>query len=147
MANDTESRIRLLLSVRHKLQAQLVFYNISYQLESADVYTKRIQRLLNGIDGLLLLVTEEERCILELHLVEGMKWESVIEEYMKRWPYEMSKVERTYKYRQQGALKKMRYYVERYADTFDFSWLEDPLIDELAAIEQIVLKRGSFNNG
>ena len=26
----------------------------------------------------------------------------------------------------------MRYYVERYADTFDFTWLEDPLIDKLA---------------
>ncbi len=47
----------------------------------------------------------------------------------------MSQVERTYIYRQQVAIKKMRYYVERYADTFDFSWLEDPLIDELVAIE------------
>lgn len=141
MVSNIEDRIRLLLSVRLKLQAQLIFYNLSYcnKPENAkpptEKYAERIQRLLDGIDGLLLLVTEEERFILELHLVKGMKWETVMEEYIKRWPYEMSTVERTYKYRQQVAIRKMRYYVERYADTFDFSWLEDPLIDELAAIE------------
>jgi len=134
MVGDIESRIRLLLSVRHKLQAQLIFCNISHCCKP-EAYTARIQRLLDGIDGLLLLVTEEERFILELHLVKGMKWETVMEEYIKRWPYEMSMVERTYKYRQQVAIRKMRYYVERYTDTFDFTWLEDPLIDELVAIE------------
>ena len=132
MASNIEDRIRLLLSVRLKLQAQLIFHNLSY-CNKAEKYNERIQRLLDGIDGLLLLVTEEERFILELHLVKGMKWETVMEEYIKRWPYEMSIVERTYKYRQQRAIKKMRYYLERYSDTFDFSWLEDPLIDELAA--------------
>ncbi len=96
-------------------------------------YLVRIHRLLEGIDGLLLLVSEEERYIIELHLVEGMKWETVMEEYGKRWASEMSRVERTYKYRQQGALRKMEDYIEHYADIFDFSWLDDPLIDELAA--------------
>ncbi len=90
MASDTESRIRLLLSVRHKLQAQLIFYNLSYcnkpknTKPPAEKYAERIQWLLDGLDGLLLLVTEEERYVLELHLMEGMKWETVMEKYIKR---------------------------------------------------------------
>lgn len=140
MEGNVGERIRLLISVRRKLQAQLIFCQLSCDRSRENGvpydYLVRIHRLLEGIDGLLLLVSEEERCIIELHLVEGMKWETVMEEYCKRWASEMSRVERTYKYRQQGALRKMEDYIERYADIFDFSWLEDPLIDELAALNR-----------
>jgi hypothetical protein len=139
MEGNVEDRIRLLISVRLKLQAQLIFCKISCNDKPknaallTETYPARIRRLLDGIDGLLLLVTEEVRYILELHLVEGMKWETVMEEYGKRWTSEMSRVERTYKYRQQGALRKMSGYLECYAGILDFSWLYDPIIDELAA--------------
>ena len=138
MESNIEDRIRLLMSVRRKLQAHLIFCQLSREGNRENVapnnYLVRIHRLLEGIDGLLLLVTEEERYIIELHLVGGMKWETVMEEYGKRWASEMSRVERTYKYRQQGALRKMEDYVEHYAGIFDFAWLDDPLIDELAAL-------------
>ena len=140
MVGNIEERIRLLISVRRKLQAQLIFCRISCNddLKNTIFLTKtchaRVQRLLEGIDGLLLLVTEEERFILELHLVDGLKWETVIEEYCKRWTSEISHVERTYKYRQQGALRKMKDYIVSNEDMFDFSWLDDPLIDELATL-------------
>lgn len=140
MDSNVEDRIRLLMSVRRKLQAHLIFCQLSREgnrkYVAPDNYLVRINRLLEGIDGLLLLVTEEERYIIELHLVGGMKWETVMEEYGKRWASEMSRVERTYKYRQQGALRKMEDYVEHYAGIFDFSWLDDPLIDELAALNR-----------
>lgn len=142
MDDNVESRIRLLISVRRKLQAQLIFSKLSgtdtaikYSLVT-ETYVARIRCLLEGIDGLLLLVTEEERLILQLHLVEGLKWETVMEAYGKVWTSEMSRVERTYKYRQQGAIKKMCMHVEQFSDVLDFSWLEDPMIDELALHNQ-----------
>jgi hypothetical protein len=140
MDGSIEDRIRLMISLRRKLQAHLIFCQLSCESNlrkaALKTYIVHIQRLLEGIDGLLLLVTEEERYILELHLVGGMKWETVMEEYCKKWASEMSRVERTYKYRQQGALRKIEDYVEHYIDILDFSWLQDPIIDELATLNR-----------
>lgn len=142
MSSNIEERIRLLLSVRRKLQALFIFGNMTQEnapekaTPSLDERIVRIQRLLDGIDGLLLLVSAEEKSLLELHLADAMKWETAIEAYRKLWPAEQSEVKKTYQLRQQGALRKIRYYVERYAETLDFSWLDDPLIDELAVQEK-----------
>lgn len=139
MSSNIEERIRLLLSVRRKLQALFIFAKLPQKntsekaTPSSDVNITRIQRLLDGSDGLLLLVSAEEKSLLEQHLVDAMKWETAIAAYRRMWPAEHSEVKKTYQLRQQGALRKIRYYVERYANTFDFSWLDDPLIDELAA--------------
>lgn len=80
---------------------------------------------IKGINGMLLLVSEEERMILSLHLVKGMKWESVISEYEKRWPYDKGTDKRSYIYRQQTALKKISSYITQYAKKIDFSWMDD----------------------
>jgi len=96
--------------------------------ESTDsfIVIQRLECLIKGIDALLLLVSEEERMILNLHLVYGMKWESVIEEYEKHWTYDRGTDKRTYLYRQQTALKKIALYVNQYSKKIDFSWMDDP---------------------
>ena len=140
MSAKVEKRIRLLLCVRHKLEALLIFGNTTRESSpematpQLDEYLARGKLLHDGIDGLLLLVSDEERSLLELHLVAGMKWLAVMDAYRARWPAETSDVERTYELRQKEAIRKMSCYVERYASTFDFSWLDDPLIDELIKV-------------
>lgn len=134
MNENIEGRIKKILSMRRNLEAQLLFYQvdadykqINYKLNSEIT---KLNCLLKGIDSLFLLVSEEERMILRLHLVEGMKWESVIAEYEKRWPYDRGADKRTYIYRQQTALKKISSYINQYAMKIDFSWMADPTFDE-----------------
>lgn len=134
MNEDLEGRIKKILSMRRKLEAQILFYQVDADYKQTDYRQNseitRLNCLLKGIDGLLLLVSEEERMILRLYLIEGMKWESVIAEYEKRWPYDKGADKRTYIYRQQSALKKMSSYVAQYAMKMDFFWMDDPLFNE-----------------
>lgn len=135
MLNENlEGRIKKILSMRRNLEAQLLFYQVDADYKQIDYKQNseitKLNCLLKGIDSLFLLVSEEERMILRLHLVEGMKWESVIAEYEKRWPYDRGADKRTYIYRQQTALKKISSYINRYAKKIDFSWMRDTIFDE-----------------
>lgn len=134
MNENLESRIKKILSMRRNLEAQLLFYQVDADYKQIDYKQNseiaKLNCLLKGIDSLFLLVSEEERMILRLHLVEGMKWESVIAEYEKRWPYDRGADKRTYIYRQQTALKKISSYINQYARKIDFSWMTDPDFDE-----------------
>lgn len=134
MNENLEGRIKKILSMRRNLEAQLLFYQVDADYKQIDYMQNseitKLNCLLKGIDSLLLLVSEEERMILRLHLVEGMKWESVIAEYEKRWPYDRGADKRTYIYRQQTALKKISSYIIRYARKIDFFWMTDPIFDE-----------------
>ena len=134
MNENIEGRIKKILSMRRNLEAQLLFYQVDADYKQIDYKQNseitKLNCLLKGIDSLLLLVSEEERMILRLHLVEGMKWESVIAEYEKRWPYDRGADKRTYIYRQQTALKKISSYINRYAKKIDFSWMRDTIFDE-----------------
>ena len=130
MNENLEGRIKKILSMRRNLEAQLLFYQVDADYKQIDYMQNsevtKLNCLLKGIDSLLLLVSKEERMILRLHLVEGMKWESVIAEYEKRWPYDRGADKRTYIYRQQTALKKISSYIEQFSKKIDFSWMEDP---------------------
>ena len=134
MNENLEGRIKKILSMRRNLEAQLLFYQVDADYKQIDYKQNseitKLNCLLKGIDSLLLLVSEEERMILRLHLVEGMKWESVIAEYEKRWPYDRGADKRTYIYRQQTALKKISSNINRYAKKIDFSWMRDTIFDE-----------------
>ena len=131
MIGDLELRIKTLITIRQKIQAYLIFCEIDSKV-SVCSYMVRLQHLLKGIDGLLLLVSEEERFILETHLIKGMKWESTIMEYQQRWAYDVGTDQRSYLYRQSVAIRKISRYIEKYSSKIDFSWLKDPLIDELS---------------
>lgn len=134
MNGNLEGRIKKILSMRRNLEAQLLFYQIDADYKQKDYKQNseitKLNCLLKGIEGLFLLVSEEERMILRLHLVEGMKWESVIAEYEKRWPYDRGTDKRTYIYRQQAALKKISSYIEQFAKKIDFSWMDDPSFEQ-----------------
>lgn len=134
MNENLEGRIRKILSMHRNLEAQLLFYQVDADYKQIDYKQNseiaKLSCLLKGTDSLFLLVSEEERMILRLHLVEGMKWESVIAEYEKRWPYDRGADKRTYIYRQQTALKKISSYINQYARKIDFSWMTDPTFDE-----------------
>jgi len=127
--DNLEKRVKKILSMRRKLEAQLLFYQIDADYKQKDyMQNQEVAKLkcqIKGINGMLLLVSEEERMILSLHLVKGMKWESVISEYEKRWPYDKGTDKRSYIYRQQTALKKISSYITQYAKKIDFSWMDD----------------------
>lgn|GEM_PF-4447762 len=129
MNDNLEKRVKKILSMRRKLEAQLLFYQIDADYKQKDyMQNQEVAKLkcqIKGINGMLLLVSEEERMILSLHLVKGMKWESVISEYEKRWPYDKGTDKRSYIYRQQTALKKISSYITQYAKKIDFSWMDD----------------------
>lgn len=133
MNDYVEEKIKRIISLYRQLEAQLLFHQVAAEYgEDAHGKNQEITRLsclLKGIDGLLLLVSEEERMILRLHLIEGMKWESVITEYEKRWPYDKGTDKRTYIYRQQTALKKISSYINQYVKRIDFSWMADSYFD------------------
>lgn len=124
-------KIKRIISSQHKIKSMLMLHQVAIEYspnESTDsfIVIQRLECLIKGIDALLLLVSEEERMILNLHLVYGMKWESVIEEYEKHWTYDRGTDKRTYLYRQQTALKKIALYVNQYSKKIDFSWMDDP---------------------
>ena len=77
MNENLEGRIKKILSMRRNLEAQLLFYQVDADYKQIDYMQNseitKLNCLLKGIDSLLLLVSEEERMILRLHLVEGMK--------------------------------------------------------------------------
>ena len=129
MNDNLEERVKKILSMRRKLEAQLLFYQIDADYKQKDyMQNQEVAKLkcqIKGINGMLLPVSEEERMILSLHLVKGMKWESVISEYEKRWPYDKGTDKRSYIYRQQTALKKISSYITQYAKKIDFSWMDD----------------------
>lgn len=84
MSRALEQRLKLLICARQKLQAMLVLYNVSETYTQKSLYdiqkneVRHLRCLLDGIDGLLLLVSEEEQFILKMHLVKGLKWETTI---------------------------------------------------------------------
>lgn len=135
MYENLEEKIKRILSLRQKIEAQLVLQQVAHEYRHdtfESIQKKEIEKLYclkKGIDGLLLLVSEEERYILEMHLVAGMKWESVIEDYEKRWTYDKGIDKRSYIYRQQTAIKKIASYIRRYAKQIDFSWMDDPVFN------------------
>lgn len=140
MINPIESKIKRLLSVRRRLEAQLKFYynlrdypKTSKAIPYSEVYATRLQCLIRGTDGFLLLITEEEKTVVTLHLLQHLKWDMVIEACERIWPSTTGKTPRRYKYLQQTALRKMIEHVQRYASTIDFAWLDDPLIVEFAS--------------
>lgn len=137
MPSHLERKVKALISAHHKLLALVNICEIQQQYApnlvqpEAEAYLLRLKCLLNGIDTLLLLVPEEERFILTLHLVDRMKWESVVTEYQRRWPYDAGTDMRTYLYRQQSAFRKICHFIEHFSGSLDFSWLDDPIINEV----------------
>lgn len=142
MISSLEVKIKMLLSVHHILLAQMGFLS-AQRIYSKDSfsneqkrYTERIACLISGSHGLLRLITEEDAYILELHLIRGLKWQLVIYEYEKQWPTETGICMRTYMNRQQQAIRKIADEVNALSCTIDFSWLDDPLIEQLAVRSQ-----------
>lgn len=79
-----------------------------YAIEEAEGQRlATLERLIAMLDCCLALLSDDEKFVVETHLIKGCDWIRVVDEYKKSRGIECEKTERTLKSYQKRALEKM----------------------------------------
>ena len=100
----TENDVKLLFKSMKKLKAKR---EILKCLEKTDAEYDQICKILYVMENSLDVMSESEREIIQMHLVEGTTWERVITQYEERHGRQNGYSKRTYERLQQKALKRL----------------------------------------
>lgn len=68
------------------------------------------------IDAWMLLLSADEKFVVDKHLIEQLEWPRVVFEYRERWKREFERTERTLQIYQASALAKIADFTKRHRD-------------------------------
>ena len=100
----TENDVKLLFKSMKNMKAKR---EILKCLEKTDAEYDQICKILYVMENSLDVLSESEREIIQMHLVEGTTWERVITQYEERHGRQNGYSKRTYERLQQKALKRL----------------------------------------
>lgn len=103
-------------NARSKLEDQR--YKESSGLKSRLI---EIEGCLSDINSWLTLLSEDERYVIQRHLIDGIDIPRIAIEYRERWGDEYAKTERTIKSYQKKALQKIERFEQAKKDLMDLS--------------------------
>ncbi len=88
------------------IQAQLAF-DASFTDSLANDRVIRLEQQLRLIDSLYVLLSEDEKFIIQRHMIDGLDWPRVIKEYVDKWGIENEKSTRSFQIYQTKGLRKI----------------------------------------
>lgn len=113
-----EEQIKEILKMERDLEAKSLFFHKRLEdrrFKSNPELEERINTIddqLASIKSWLMLLTEDERFVIQRHLIDGIDIPRIVIEYKERWGNEYEKTERTIKSYQRKALKKIARFEE-----------------------------------
>ena len=92
---------------------------------SPELRTKiaKMHKMCDGLEALYSLLSENERQVIQRHVVDGLDWSCLGAEFGEKWGMENQKSKRSLMNYANSAFKKMTSYVHANQTVFDFSWL------------------------
>ena len=125
-----EESIRGLFAMRRHYEAdQILLEQIRISKEQEDANQpaqERIARALGTIQGFLALLPEDERFVIQRHLIDGIDWTRIGAEYEMKWGRTHGKERRTLMSYQKRGLTRIAAYINEREGRCDFSWLTAP---------------------
>lgn len=123
---DTADKIIAMICDKKKIMAEMNVFHLSDTDHPRNDDHRRyqyLQKRLQLIDTWMLLLDSDQKFIIEQHLVNGMCWPTLTNEYEKQWP-DAPKVLRTLVRKQSDALEKIVDFTESHLDELGYL-LED----------------------
>lgn len=108
-----EDRIKTILKMKRDLEAESHFLHKRLEDRRFKPNPELEERMntvddqLSNIKSWLMLLTEDERYVIQRHLIDGIDIPRIGIEYRERWGEEFAKTERTIKSYQRKALQKL----------------------------------------
>ena len=122
-----DNRIKDILKNKRDMEAERIYiiskledqrYKESSGLKSRLI---EIEGCLSDINSWLTLLSEDERYVIQRHLIDGIDIPRIAIEYRERWGDEYAKTERTIKSYQNKALQKIERFEQAKKDLMDLS--------------------------
>lgn len=108
-----EDRIKTILRMKRDMEAESLFLHkrlADRRFKPNPELKERMNTVddqLSSIESWLMLLTEDERHVIQRHLIDGIDIPRIVIEYKERWGEEFAKIERTIKSYQRKALQKI----------------------------------------
>lgn len=115
------NRIKELFAQYGMIKSQYTL--LSVMGHSGDEGTVMLKRQLDTLNAWLGLLTEEERFVVEKHLIGQLAWPYVVVEYSRRWGRRLVRDERSLKRYQARALQKIQACVEKHGLGYEIAFL------------------------
>lgn len=132
MHNTKEMNAELVKQIQKLLQQPLKAdrYAIEMMLEDGAEITPALQERIEKVnkmqsaqDALMSVLNENEKMVVQRHLVDGLDWACIGAEFGQVWGSENQKSKRSLINYYRSANKKMAAFVSGNHGIFDFSWL------------------------
>ena len=121
-----EAQIRKLL----KLPLQADRHAIEMTLGTGAAITPALQERIDRVnkmqlatDALMSVLSENEKMVVQRHVVDGLDWSCIGAEFAQIWGNENQKSKRSLINYYNAASKKMAEYIKENYEIFDFDWL------------------------
>ncbi len=105
----SESDVKVLLKSMKKLKAKKEILNC---VKKPDDEYEKISKIVYMIEISLAILNEDEREVLQMHLIDELTWEQVMIQYEKDHGKQNGYCKRTYERMQRKALRRIREVIE-----------------------------------
>lgn len=119
---EIEKKLLALIGTKRTMIAEMNVHNLRDTEDADEEALERhllLQKRLQLIDALLLLLNADQKFVVERHLIEEMAWPALTNEYALRWP-DAPKVERTLVRKQAEAIAKMMEFTITHMDSIGY---------------------------
>lgn len=108
-----EDRIKTILKMKRDLEAESLFlhkrredgrFKLNSEIEGR---MNTVDEQLSAIESWMMLLGEDERYVIQRHLIDGVDFPRIAIEYKERWGEEFAKTDRTIKSYQRKAIQKI----------------------------------------
>lgn len=107
---EKDNAIKKIIIMYRKIESDIIMFKALNINRNTFEKRKRQKQI---IDSWLYLLNEYERWIVKVHLISGLSWPLVVNEFEKKWGKEQARDERTLKRVQAKAINKIKNNVEK----------------------------------
>lgn len=132
-----ENRIKENLKMKRDLEAESLFLHKRLEdrrFKPNPELEKRMNTVddqLSNIESWLMLLAEDERHVIQRHLIDGIDIPRIVIEYRERWGEEYAKTERTIKSYQRKALQKIARFEKTKQELLGGAVMDDSQIQDM----------------
>ena len=104
--------VRKILRQYRKIKSLAGTYSALNNLDPKGVFSNKLQQKIDVIDSWVVLLSEEDRFVIEKHIFEQIAMPMVVVEYEARFGIQDGKCDRTLKRYQKRAINKIARFIE-----------------------------------
>lgn len=101
---------------RNIIAACMCDYTATPEKHEKQRRLEQLDRRIKILDSWLMLLTEDEAFVVKRHLIDGIDWPRVTQEFERLWGREFAKAERTLRSYQQNAMRKIVNFIADHTD-------------------------------